>query len=73
MYLTYLTIYILRDMNTQLGLNCAHARSVDLVSLVTPDQPTTEDIEIRMMSSVTDGSRLEDEDTPVELIEIFVQ
>ena len=73
MYLTYLTIYSLRDMNTQLGLNCAHTRSVDLVSLVTPDQPTTEDIEIHMMSSVTDGNRLEDEDTPVELIEIFVQ
>ena len=37
------------------------------------DQATTEDIEIRIMSSVTDGNRLEDEDTPVELIEIFVQ
>ena len=36
-------------------------------------QPTTEDIEIRIMSNATDSNYLEDEDTPVELIEIFVQ
>ena len=36
-------------------------------------QPTTEDIEIRIMSSASDSIFLEEEDTPVELIEIFVQ
>jgi dynein heavy chain len=37
-------------------------------------QPTMEDIEIRMMSSVAGaGNFLEDEDTPVQLIEIFVK
>ena len=36
-------------------------------------QPTTEDIEIRIMSNATDSNFLEEEDTPVELIEIFVQ
>jgi hypothetical protein len=39
------------------------------------DQPTTEDIEIRIMGSVytSESNAREDEDTPVELIEIFVQ
>ena len=37
------------------------------------DQPTTEDIEIRIMANVVDYRSLEDEDTPVQLIEIFVQ
>ena len=37
------------------------------------DQPTTENIEIRIMSHVIEVNSLEDEDTPVELIEIFVQ
>ena len=37
------------------------------------DQPTTEDIEIRIMSYVTSGHSLEEEDTPVQLIEIFIQ
>ena len=37
------------------------------------DQTTTEDIEIRIMSSALSPSLLEDEDTPVQLIEIFVQ
>ena len=36
-------------------------------------QPTTEDIEIRTMGLVNDANDLENEDTPVELIEIFVQ
>lgn len=34
---------------------------------------TTEDIEIRLMGSVDEHNSLEDEDTPVELIEIYVQ
>ena len=37
------------------------------------DQTTAEDIEIRIMSSVDQFNSLEEEDTPVELIEIFVQ
>ena len=37
------------------------------------DQPTTEDMEIRIMGSVMTNISLEDEDTPVQLIEIFVQ
>ena len=37
------------------------------------NQTTTEDIEIRIMSSVGPGYSLEDEDTPVQLIEIYVQ
>ena len=37
------------------------------------DQPTTEDIEIRIMANVLDGHFLEDEDTPVQLFEIFAQ
>ena len=37
------------------------------------NQTTTEDIEIRMMGSTGGGYSLEDEDTPVQLIEIFVQ
>ena len=37
------------------------------------DQPTTEDMEVRMMANVISGYFLEDEDTPVQLIEIFVQ
>ena len=36
-------------------------------------EPTTEDIEIRLMTSAVDHHRLEAEDTPVELIEIFIQ
>ena len=36
-------------------------------------EPTTEDIEIRQMSSVGEGFSLEDEDTPVEFIEVYVQ
>ena len=36
-------------------------------------QTTTESIEVRVMSNVTGQNRLEDEDTPVQLIEIFVQ
>ena len=36
-------------------------------------QSTTEDIEIRIMSSAISSGHLEDEDTPVQLIEIFVQ
>ena len=37
------------------------------------DQPTTEDIEIRIMSNAVNDILLENEDTPVQLIEIFVQ
>ena len=37
------------------------------------NQPTTEDIELRIMGSVDSDNSLEEEDTPVELIEIFVQ
>ena len=37
------------------------------------DQPTTEDIEIRIMSSAISEYALEEEDTPVELIEILVR
>ena len=37
------------------------------------NQTTTEDIEIRIMANVMIGFSLEDEDTPVQLIEIFVQ
>ena len=37
------------------------------------DQPTTEDMEIHIMANVLGGHSLEDEDTPVQLIEIFVQ
>ena len=36
-------------------------------------EPTAEDIDIRMMSSVGGPNSLEDEDTPVQLTEIFVQ
>ena len=36
-------------------------------------QPTTEDIEIRIIGFATGRSILEEEDTPVEFIEIFVQ
>ena len=36
-------------------------------------EPTTEDIEIRQMSSVGQRFSLEDEDTPVEFIEVYVQ
>ena len=36
-------------------------------------EPTTEDIEVRLTSYVTGGYNLEDEDTPVQLIEMFVQ
>ena len=36
-------------------------------------EPTTEDIEIRQMSNVVKGFSLEDEDTPVEFIEVYVQ
>ena len=36
-------------------------------------QSTTEDIEIRLMASVGGGYSLEDEDTPIELIEIYIQ
>ena len=36
-------------------------------------QPTTEDIEIRIMGYVVGRFSLEEEDTPVQLIEIFVQ
>ena len=36
-------------------------------------EPTTEDIEIRIMSSAGKGYSLEGEDTPVQLIEIYVQ
>ena len=37
------------------------------------NQTTTDDIEIRIMSNIVGSSSLEEEDTPVELIEIFVQ
>ena len=37
------------------------------------DQPTTEDIEIRIMANALDSDYLENEDTPVQLIEIYVQ
>ena len=37
------------------------------------DQPTTEDIELRIMSNTVNDVLLENEDTPVQLIEIFVQ
>ena len=37
------------------------------------NQSTTEDIEIRILGNVMGGYALEDEDTPIELIEIFVQ
>ena len=37
------------------------------------DQPTIEDIELRMMGNVNERNFLEEEDTPVELIEIYVQ
>ena len=36
------------------------------------NQTTTDDIEIRIMSSIAGSNSLEEEDTPVELIEIFV-
>ena len=36
-------------------------------------EPTTEDIEIRLMSSAVHEIALEREDTPVELIDIYVQ
>ena len=36
-------------------------------------QPTTEDIEIRIMSNANNDVLLEEEDTPVQLIEIYVQ
>ena len=36
-------------------------------------EPTTEDIEIRLLGSVGGNNIIENEDTPVELIEIFVQ
>ena len=36
-------------------------------------EPTTEDIEIRIMGSVNSRNSLEEEDTPVQLIEIYVQ
>ena len=36
-------------------------------------QPTTEDVEIRLTGSVNSANILEEEDTPVEFIEIFVQ
>ena len=36
-------------------------------------QPTTEDIEIRTMGTAVGRFSLEEEDTPVQLIEIFVQ
>ena len=37
------------------------------------DQTTTEDIEIRIMSSAVDNYHLEDEDVPINLIEIYIQ
>ena len=37
------------------------------------NQTTTEDIEIRIMGDVDEFNFLEEEDTPIELIEIFVQ
>ena len=37
------------------------------------NQTTTEDIEIRIMSSAVDNNYLEDEDVPINLIEIYVQ
>ena len=37
------------------------------------DHTTTEDIEIRIMGSVDQFNSLEEEDTPVELLEIFVK
>ena len=37
------------------------------------NQTTTEDIEIRIMSSAVDNNSLEDEDVPINLIEIYVQ
>ena len=37
------------------------------------DQPTTEDMEIRIMANALDSDYLENEDTPVQLIEIYVQ
>ena len=37
------------------------------------DQATTEDIEIRIMGNALDSDYLENEDTPVQLIEIYVQ
>ena len=37
------------------------------------DQPTAEDIELRIMSNTVNDVLLENEDTPVQLIEIFVQ
>ena len=36
-------------------------------------EPTTENIEIRLMGYVFSGNSLKEEDTPVELIEIYVQ
>jgi hypothetical protein len=37
------------------------------------NQTTTGDIEIRTMGSTSEGYSLEDEDTPVQLIAIFIQ
>ena len=37
------------------------------------NQTTTEDIEIRIMSSAVDNYHLEDEDVPINLIEIYIQ
>ena len=37
------------------------------------NQTTTEDIEIRIMSSAVNNYQLEDEDVPINLIEIYVQ
>ena len=36
-------------------------------------EPTTEDIEIRLMGYVNQFNALEEEDTPIELMEIYVQ
>ena len=40
---------------------------------VMSEHESTKDIEIRMMANAISGFFLEDEDTPVQLIEIFVQ
>ena len=36
-------------------------------------EPTTQDLEIRLMTSATNEVALESEDTPVELVDIYVQ
>ena len=62
------------------GQDCAESRSATCCELNNPPwfcqqlpQPTTEDIEIRLIGFATGNNTLEDEDTPIKFIEIFVQ